>query len=283
MPPHTFPFRLDQPATHVAVQPGGEIILRGSFHSNQDGSVVDAATTTWPSGAPGSAGVDSGGLIDFEAGGFHVVSRDPDTHEVVAVATDAPAPGCDIHNVAAPCLPLRVHHQAHSRLITVKEWTGSLKGGMQVQVVAPPAYAPVTSMAQKMKPLLLGGGATVGIVAALIVAFAWYRHWSKSAKVELQALARRVRDKASHADPILAGPLLPAVEAAMRAIQERKVDPASEEGKKVMSVLRRVDEKLDQKAAKDKAEDERKAADELVSDVEIALEAASEAAEYGPR
>lgn len=283
MPPTTFPFQLDQPATHVAVQPGGKIILRGSFHSSHDGSVVDAATTTWPSGAPGGGSVDSGGLIDFAGGGFHVVSRDPDTHQVVAVATDGPAPACDLHDVAAPCLPLRVHHQAHSRLITVKEWTSSLKGGMNVEVVAPPAYAPVTTMAEKLKPVLIGGGVVVGIVAALIVAWAWYRRWSRSAKVQLRKLAARVRDKASQADPILAGPLLPALETAMKAIDQRKVDPSSEEGKKVMAVLLRVDEKLDEKAARTKAEDERKAADELVSEVEIALEAAGEAAQYGPR
>jgi len=283
VPPTTFPFRLDQPATHVAVDPGGELILKGSFHSSHDGSVVDAATTTWPSGAPGGSSIDTGGLIDFEAGGFHVVSRNPDTHEVHVVATDAEAPACAINHVAAPCLPIRTHLQAHSRLITVKEWTSSLKGGMQVEVVAPPALAPVTSMAAKMKPVLIGGGVVVGIVAAVLVAWAWYRKWSRSAKVELRRLALRVRDKAARADPILAGPLTPALESAMKAIEQRKVDPASDEGKKVIAVLRRVDAKLDEKAAKDKADDERRAADELVSEVEIALEAAGEAAQYGPR
>ena len=283
MPPTIFSFRLDQPATHVDVQPGGKIVLDGSFHSSHDGSVVDAATTTWPSGAPGGGSIDTGGLIDFDGGGFHVISRDPDSHEVIAVATDGPAPACDLHSVAAPCLPIRVHHQAHSRLITVKEWTSSLKGGMQVEVVAPPAYAPVTTMAEKLKPLFIGGGVVVGVVAAAIVAWAFYRRWSRSAKVQLRKIAARVRDKASRADPILAGPLLPALESAMKAIEERKVDASSEEGKKVMAALLRVDEKLDEKAAKDKADDERKAADELVSEVEIALEAASEAAQYGPR
>jgi hypothetical protein len=283
VPPTTFPFRLDVPATHVPVEPGGKLILRGSFHSSHDGSIVDAATTTWPSGTPGGAGVDTGGLIDFEGGGFHVVSRDPNTHEVHVVATDGPAPACDIQRVTAPCLPIRAHHQAHSRLITVKEWTSSLKGGMQVEVVAPPAYAPVTTLASTMKPVLIGSGVVVAAVAALAVAWVGYRRWSRSAKVELQRLAKRVRDKASQADPILAGPLTPALESAMKAIEQRKVDPSSEEGKRVVAVLRRVDAKLDEKAAAAKADDERRAADELVSEVEIALEAAGEAAQYGPR
>jgi hypothetical protein len=180
-------------------------------------------------------------------------------------------------------LPIRAHHQAHSRLITVKEWTSSLKGGMQVEVVAPPAYAPVTTLASTMKPVLIGSGVVVAAVAALAVAWVGYRRWSRSAKVELQRLAKRVRDKASQADPILAGPLTPALESAMKAIEQRKVDPSSEEGKRVVAVLRRVDAKLDEKAAAAKADDERRAADELVSEVEIALEAAGEAAQYGPR
>lgn len=281
--PTTFPFRLDQPATHVDVKPGGEVILKGSFHSSHDGSIVDAATTTWPSSAPGGSSVDTGGLVDFEAGGFHVVSRNPDTHEVVVVATDGQAPACELNHVQAPCLPLRVHHQAHSRLITVKEWTSSLKGGVQVEVVAPPAYAPITTAGAQAKPYLIAGGVLVAFVAAVFVVYAWYRKWVRSPAVQLRKIAKQVRDKAVRADPILAGPLTPALESALRAIDERKVDPGSEEGKRVIAVLRRVDEKLDEKAAKDRAEDEKRAADALVQEVEIALEAAGEAAQYGPR
>ncbi|PIE06063.1 MAG: hypothetical protein CSA75_01495 [Sorangium cellulosum] len=283
MPSSTLHFRLDQPATHIDVKPGGKVIIRGSFHSTHDGTVVDAATTTWPSGAPGGTGVDRGGLIDFAAGGFHVVSRNPDTHEVIAVATDGEAPACAINHVSAPCLPIRAHHQAHSRLITVKQWTSSLKGAMQVEVVGPPAIAPVAAVANKMKPVWIGGGILASVVAVSLSAWVVYRRWSKSAKVQLRKLAKRVRDKATTADPILAGTLMPALDSAMKAIDERKVDPASDEGKKVIAALKRVDAKLDKKAAQDKAEDERRVADDLVSEVEIALEAAGEAARLGPR
>lgn len=64
------------PAVHVDVRPGGEIVVKGSFYSAHDGSTIDAAATIWPENAPGGASADSGGLIDFAAGGFRVSSRD---------------------------------------------------------------------------------------------------------------------------------------------------------------------------------------------------------------
>src|SRR5215212_3954022 len=102
------PIRLDVPASHIDVQPGGEIVVSGSFKSAFDGSEIDAATTSWPAGAPGGESVDAGGLIEFAGSGFHVTARDPVTHVVRAVATGKEAPACASAGVAAPCLPLRV-------------------------------------------------------------------------------------------------------------------------------------------------------------------------------
>ncbi|HVY49314.1 MAG TPA: hypothetical protein VHB21_25660, partial [Minicystis sp.] len=133
---------LDRAAVHVDVAPGGEIVLRGALESTHDGSIVDAATTTWPNGAPGGAAVDAGGLVDLEAGGFHMTSRDAGKHEVHAIATGDPAPACAAARVAAPCLPLRLAPAAHARLLTVDAWAHSLKGGVSLEVIAPPAYAP---------------------------------------------------------------------------------------------------------------------------------------------
>src|SRR5262245_59680311 len=124
------PLVLNRPAIAVDVTPGGEIILRGSYQSTHDGSIVDAAVTTWPADAPGGASVDAGGLIDFEAGGFHLTSRNIATHEVHAVATGGPAPACAAFGVASPCLALRVEPQARTRLLTMDAWTKSLKGGI---------------------------------------------------------------------------------------------------------------------------------------------------------
>ena len=130
---------LDQAATHIAVAPGGEIILRGSYASVRDGSIIDAVTTTWPVGTP--EGSDRGGLYDLEAGGFRLVSHDPVTHEVHAVAIGGQQSACTAGGVASPCLPLRLLPQARSRHMTVSDWSSSLKGGILFEVPIPPQPA----------------------------------------------------------------------------------------------------------------------------------------------
>ena len=134
-----------------------------------------------------------------------------------------------------------------------------------------------------MKPVLIVSGVGLLVLAMLLFVGWQFRRWSRSAPVELRRLAKRVRDKALRADPILSGPLAPALDSMIKAIESSKVDPVSEEGQRIVKVLRRVDATLDEKAAENKACDERKMADELVSEVEIALEAAGEAARLGPQ
>ncbi len=281
MPPLTTAIDLTHAATHVDVAPGGTLTLHGSYYSTLDGSVVDAATTTWPAGSPGGTSMDTGGLFDLEAGGFHVVSRNPQTHDVVAVATDAPGAACEASHVQSPCLALRTIQQATSRMKTAAEWTSSLKGGMQLEVQQAPAYAPVVSFADRAKPYMVVAGVLLFVaVSAVFAGRAWRQH-TLSAKWQLVRLAKAVRDKAARADPILAAPLAPALENALRAIDDKKVDPESAEGKRVAEVLRRVELRLEEKVAKDKADEEREAADELVRQVEVALEAAGEASQIG--
>ena len=60
-------------------------------------------------------------------------------------------------------------------------------------------------------------------------------------------------------------------------MRERRVDATSKEGKRVASVLSRVEATLDQAAHEARADQEREVADELVREVESALEAAAEA------
>ena len=127
--------RLDAVVQPVNVTPGGEVVLKGSFTSTHDGSVIDAATTQWPAGSPGGASIDAGGLIDFAAGGLHMTSRDPAKHEVHAVATGEIGPACQLSGVASPCLVLRHAPLARSRLITMDEWAASLKGGIETEIV----------------------------------------------------------------------------------------------------------------------------------------------------
>ena len=69
------PVPLDQPAVHVNVEPGGEIVLRGSYHSKHDGSIVDAATTTWPPEAPGGGRVSSNDVYADDRGLVYLIDR----------------------------------------------------------------------------------------------------------------------------------------------------------------------------------------------------------------
>jgi MYXO-CTERM domain-containing protein len=279
-PPLTVP--LDQPALHVDVAPGGEIILRGAYQSKFDGSTVDAAATTWPATAPGGASVDAGGLIDFEGGGFHVTSRDPLRHEVHAVATGDAAAACSALRVAAPCLPVRMQKLAVSRLLTVADWRASMLGppaGLAVEVVAPPVYAPPPAAVPYLE--IAGAALAVGLAAS----FLWRRRKQQIASPagRLAALAATVREKLGRADGVVAAPLAPAVETALRALRAKRIDATSAEGKRVEAVLLRVSARLDESAERARAEEEQQAADELVQEFEAALEAADEATLAVPR
>lgn len=284
--------RLDKLAQHVDVEPGGEIVLRGSYTSSFDGSTIDAAATYWPEDAPGGASVDSGGLVDFAAGGFHLKSRDPDTHEVVAVATGKDAPACDAAGVAAPCIALRVLPQARSRLITMNEWSQSLNGEISLEVeevavaevVEPPAYEPAVDA---LSTPWVQGALAVGAALALgAIALTVMKKRRQTPRGQLMELARRVRAKLDGADAALAAPLSPAVESALGVLRRGRVDATSKEGKRVAAVLQRVEARIEATNEAERANREQEAADELVHEMEAALEAADETlqvAEVRPR
>lgn len=263
----SFPLDLNKAVNAVDVPPDARITVKGSYISKHDGSIIDAATTTWPKDAPGGESVDAGGIIDWEAGGWHVTERNPETHVVVAKATGDAAPACAAAGVTTPCLPLRTVPQARSRLITSKEWVDSLNGRLTVEVPAPPLIPPPP-------PYL---GIVAAVVGAGILAgggWLWRRRQKLSPAGQLIALADRVRAKLKAADPVLAAPLAPAVEAAVKAVQRKRVDPSSKEGQRVAEVLRRVELRIEAASAAE----EQQAADELVQEVEAALEAADEMA-----
>jgi hypothetical protein len=274
----TFQIDLARLATHVPVEPGGEVRFKGSFRSTLDGSEIDAATTTWPEGAPGGASVDAGGLIDFKAGGFHVASRDPKTHEVVAVATGDPAPLCEKLGVKAPCLPLRMLTMAQSRLVTMDEWRSSLKGAISVEVVAPPpppAYAPVTSALSS--PAALGALGVVGAIGLAGLVWVVRRRQKLSPAGQMRDLVDRVSGKLKTADAAFRVTVAPVLARAREIIDERRVDPRSKEGERVRDLLLRVDATLDASALNARAAKEQEAADELAAEIEAALSAAQEA------
>lgn len=272
---------LDRAAIPVEITPGGEIVLRGAFHSKHDGSIVDAATTTWPPEAPGGASVDAGGLYDFEAGGFHVISRDTAKHEVHAVAKSEPGEACAALGVASPCLPLRLQKQAVSRLLTVDEWARSLQGGggqVTLEVLTPPIYAPPPAAV----PYLAVAGGLAAAVFAGVAGLRWWKRRAASPAGQLDALARRVQGKLGRADAVLAAPLAPAIETALESLRKRRIDAGSAEGKRVAAVLLRVEARLDASAHEVRSAAEQEAADELVHEMESALEAADEATLTAP-
>jgi hypothetical protein len=268
---------LTQPALPVDVSPGGEIILRGSFTSTTDGSIVDAATTTWPQDAPGGGSIDAGGLIDFEAGGFHITSRDVAKHEVHAIAVGDSGPACAALQAGSRCLPLRVHKQAVTRLITMQEWTSSLQGNISVEMVAPPVYAPPPAAVPYLQ--VAGGVLAAGVIA--FFALRYRKRRTESPAGQLIALGKRVREKLASADAIVAAPLAPAIETALKALRARRIDATSTEGKRIAAVLARVEVRLDESAERTRAHEEQQAADELVREFESALEAADEATLVG--
>jgi hypothetical protein len=271
MPRNLLP--LDRFATHVDVDTGGEVIVRGALVSNHDGSTIDAAMTISP------GGTDVDGLIDFEAGGFYVTSRDPVLHEVHAIATGKGGAACATLGVTAPCLPLRYVEQAHARLMTTDDWASSLKGGLTLEVIAPAASEVVAEEAWLHAGDIAGGGAVASLVFGAFVWLRARRRFAASPAGRLRAMAEHVTKKLDGADAVLAAPLRPALASASQAIRKRRLDPTTPEGKRVLDVLERVERRLDEAHAQATADEERHLADGLVAEMDAAIEASEEVSE----
>lgn len=270
----TAPLPLDGPPLHLDVQPGTEIVLRGMYESTFDGTHIDAVTTTWPKEAPGGASVVPSGLVDLEAGGFHMTSRDPVTHEVHAVYTGQGGEVCAALHSAAPCLPVRLDRLALERKpvgIPAAQLRSTLKGGITVEGLPPPVVPPVA-----VPWVAIASAITLAGVVAVAVARLRLRR-AASPEGKLAALLARVEGKLGQSDAVLAAPLRPAVETARKSLKKRRIDPTSSEGKRVEAALLRVEARLDASAHDARSAAEQQAADELVHEMEAALEAADEA------
>lgn len=266
---------LDRIVQPVTVEPGGEIVLRGSYTSTHDGTTIDAATTQWPADAPGGSSVDAGGLIDFEAGGFHMTSRDPKTHEVHAVATGEPGAACGAAQVSSPCLVLRHAPLARTRLLTMDDWAASLKGGVETEIVGAPAYAPAIGFFEKPA---VQGALGLGMLAAIgAVVWSAMRRAKRTPAGQLKETLARVKLKLKGADAALAASLAPAIARVADVLAQRKVDASSKEGVRIADVLRRVEARIEETNVRGKEAAEQEAADELVAELEGAMEAADEA------
>lgn len=263
---------LNVPVQPINAAPGTEIVIRGSLTSTYDGSIIGPVTTTWPKEAPGGASVDPVGLFDLDGGGLHLRSRDLEKHEVHAVVTDKAGEACAAAGVSSPCLVMN-NQLALKRLLTPQEFRNSLNGTMELEVPLPPAppIVPQSTLPilQIAAGLLVGGFLAVG-------ALRWKKGKDASPEGQLMALSKKVMSQLERADQVVAAPLKPTVDAAVKAIRERRVDAASKEGKRVAEALRRVNERLETTAREERAAKEQEAADELLREMESALEAAEE-------
>lgn len=283
MNPPSFKLDITSFAVPIKLLVGEEVRLKGSYRNSFDGSVIDAASTTWPEGAPGGEGVDAAGLIDFTAGGLKIVKRDPKTHEIIAVSTGKDAPACAAAGVAAPCLALRTAFFSQRQLVTREEFKQSLDGEILVENLgAPPpprpefTDAPATSFSPS--PLAYGLMGVAGVAAVAGAAWMIRRRQKLSPQGQLKDLVARVSRKLKRADTTLSAALEPVVRKTLTALNDRKVDARSKEGQRVAALLLRVESRLDETVERERAAKEQAAADELVLEVESALEAAQEAA-----
>jgi len=263
---------LNVPIVPISATPGTEIVIRGSYTSRHDGSIIDAVTTTWPKESPGGESIDPIGLLDLDGGGLHMTSRDIAKHEVHAVVTDAAGQACSAAGISSPCLVLN-SQLATKRLLGTRDMWSTMNGSMTVEVpqplpppVVPPAALPFL---QIIVALFF-----VGLLG--IVGWRWKRGKDNSPEGQLLALSRKVLAQLNRADQVVAAPLKPTVDAAVKAILEKRVDAASKEGQRVAEALRRVNERLEATAREEKAAKEQEAADELLREMESALEAAEE-------
>jgi hypothetical protein len=270
--PTTIKLDLKVPIQPIDAPVGTEIVLKGTCTSRHDGSIIDAATTTWPAESPGGARIDPIGMLDLESGGLHLKSRDTDKHEVHAVVQDSGGEACAAAGVSSSCLVLN-RQIAVKRLMTMEASANSLDCSLVAEI--PPPAAPPFVPAPAVPYLQIAAGILVGGFLAM-VAWRWKKGRDGSPEGQLVALSRKVKAQLERADQVVAAPLKPTVDAAMKAIREKRVDASSKEGKRVADALRRVNERLDATMREEQAAKEQEAADELLREMESALEAAEE-------
>ncbi len=261
------PVTLDRLATSLDVAVGDELVIRGAFRSTLDGSIVDASATL-----DGPPGADTGGILDLEGGGLHVVSRDLGRHEVRVVVQEI-APACAKAGVVPPCLALRLLPQAQSRLLTMADWKASLGGGLTVAVplpIVPPA--PIVRAVPYAAIVMFFGA----IVFAIVATRTFVRRRAASPQGRLLALLRRLEKKIAKAEPALVVTLLPTLAAANEAVSARRIDASSPQGARIVATLGRIEGRLDEATQRTREGRERAVADELVREMEVAVRAAEE-------
>jgi hypothetical protein len=119
--------------------------------------------------------------------------------------------------------------------------------------------------------------AALGVVVG-VGALAWVvrRRQQRSAEGQLKLLTRRVRDKLATADAALVATLSPALDRIVSSVREKKLDARSAEAERVRVVLLRIESSIDQSREQKERAAQQSVADELVLEMEAAVEAAEE-------
>ncbi|MFO0554928.1 MAG: hypothetical protein U0271_41510 [Polyangiaceae bacterium] len=278
----------------IQVLPAGvanrEFVFEGSLH-NADGSEIDATTTTWPAGVPGGAGVDPGGLIDFEAGGLHLISRDPANHRAVATWTGKPGPACADARIASPCIVLRTAVVARSRLLTRAELLERSNGAITLRVSGEAQPA----LDREVTPA--GSGSTAWVVAVFAVLLAVIavgltvrgrvragaRLDANPEEVEatealaLPELTARVSRALKGADDALVATLTPALKRIERATKSGALDQSSPAGQRVKEALLALERSVQERKERATSEQQQRLADDLLGEMQASIDAAAEA------
>jgi hypothetical protein len=208
------------------------------------------------------------------------VSRNPDTHEVVAVVTGEDGKVCKTLGVKSPCLVTRTIPLSRTRLQTVADLSASMVGGITIRYAAPPPppAPPVLTPVRDflVHPATIASGALGVVVGVGALAWVVRRRQRLSAEGQLKLLTARVREKLATADAALVATLGPALERVVTSVRKKKLDAGSAEAERVRAVLLRIESSIDDSRRKKERAEQQAVADELVLEMEAAVEAAEE-------
>ena len=201
----------------IALDPNGEITLKGTIHSHHDGAVLDAMTSTTRSA--------SGGLLDVEAGGLRVVWRDPEQHQYRVAATGAAGAACQLAEVASPCLVPRTLELAQARLLTVDDFARSLAGEVTVECPGPAGMGSRLAMLARA-PWEYQLVATAPLIA--LGGWFWLRRCRRRVRTPAEQIAQtaaKLMRRLRQGDPVhqrLLAPIASLVDHAHRLERERR-------------------------------------------------------------
>jgi hypothetical protein len=189
---------IDGPVSHVVLghgdrtmgletlNHGGELVVRGSVTTTNDGTIFDAARRTQTSGP--NAGTRPGGIYELDRAGLRVSAYDEKTHTVHLVSSGAAAPACAAAGLAAPCLVPRTKDLAFERLLTQEEFARTLTGSLDADIPT----SPVAAVETPSHALSYGAG-VAGLALIAFVVAGVRRDRRQTLLAQIQAAAKKAR------------------------------------------------------------------------------------------